>query len=64
MVEQVFVKGFVNGEFPCSVGSSLFSRVEKNLALRKVSCMRTNSWSSNSCFQLWLVTIPYVGNRI
>ena len=48
MVEQVFVKDFVNGEFLYSVESDMCSRVEKSLMLRKVSGTRTNSRSSNS----------------
>jgi hypothetical protein len=47
MVEQVFVKGFVNGEFPYSAEVWHLSILEKSLALRKVSGMCTNSWSSN-----------------
>jgi hypothetical protein len=49
MVEQVFVKGFVNGEFPYSAGSGIRSRAERSPTLRKVSGTRTNSRSSNSC---------------
>ena len=70
MVEQVFVKGFVNGEFPYSAGSGIRSRAERSPTLRKVSDAEEGFWYAYQFsvkqqlrYELWLVIIPYMSNR-